>query len=240
MSNKIKSFNEIEHNLISNRYVTLDLNTTKLLSNIGITRISNRTRKRPTVGPNKSTDLPNDKMDVYHRADPYHYKYTDQLFVVTSTMAPITSTNNDSATLGTNSTTPSPILLGNLYKSADLNSISFNDSFYSIDTNETNYVSDNQHNPYNQPGNEIYISRHWSSNRLNQNNTSLNGNWSDWSKYGPCISECIATGDATNTMLPLGIQTSIRHCKKSNLINNELDCPGPDTRVKLCNAIKVK
>lgn len=226
--------------------MTLDLNTTKLISNIGITRISNRTRKRPTVQLNKSTDLSNDKMNAFHKTDPYHYKYTDinQLFVVTSTVTPNTSTNNYSTISNTDPTTLSPpTILDNLYNTVDINSISYNDSFYSIDTNETNYVSDNQHNPYNQPGNEIYISRHWSSNRLNQNNISINGNWSDWSKYGPCISECIATGDMAkpaNAMIPLGIQTSLRHCKKSNLISGELNCSGPDTRVKLCNAIKVK
>lgn len=60
------------------------------------------------------------------------------------------------------------------------------------------------------------------------------GQWSAWSPFGPCISECVSPRADSP---PVGVQTSLRHCLPPN--NRSSECGGPDTRVKLCNAVDV-
>ena len=86
-------------------------------------------------------------------------------------------------------------------------------------------------NPYtNIPQQEAHSQ--WST-RLSP---SIDGNWSQWSTFGPCISECVAP---RSHLPPIGIMTSLRQCNNPSPDYGGMDCSGPDTRVKLCNAINV-
>ena len=270
--NDHKDSNEQQSDI--NRYVQWELskkNATTITKNNGdkiklktqSTRISNRHKKRPTLGK-----INNDAMNTdgaadgspainiqtnwhYHlKNDPYHYKLSNDPKFISSTPKPTSSSSTAK---------PSTILIvDNVYKSKSTNTKNNTEETTTIVDAEANYLSDDQYNPYNKLTNKDRFN--WSSNRLSQihhkqKSITVNGNWSYWSDYGPCISECVAPGNNNNNnnnkkgsengrfqssiMVPLGVQTSLRRCNSPSPLNGGQQCHGPDTRVKLCNAVKV-
>lgn len=64
----------------------------------------------------------------------------------------------------------------------------------------------------------------------------VDGNWSSWTPYGQCISECVAPGQH---YVPVGVMTSHRRCNTPAPAYGGQDCVGMDTKVKLCDAAVV-
>ena len=74
----------------------------------------------------------------------------------------------------------------------------------------------------------------------------VHGNWTAWSAFGPCISECVTSSlfAATSSSsagggIPVGVMTALRRCSNPAPINGGAQCSGADTKVKLCNAYQV-
>lgn len=100
------------------------------------------------------------------------------------------------------------------------------------------HYDEDSYNPYN-----LVYPRVLEANKL----TSIDGNWTEWTDYGPCISECVSPGnelarsliDLEANATPLGVQSSFRTCDNPRPWNGGKECIGADTRIRLCNAIQV-
>ena len=182
--------------------------------------------------------------------NPYHYKYN------------LININNDSK----------PQIAGSFnsgFGSRTLNSRLSSGYNFTTNTITGDYISTNKYNPYNNNDHQQQSGRHqtitsrnsfikgntgWkpsqtfiksSSRPRSQPHVSLplvNGNWSQWTTYGPCISECVTitiSGPGDHSSIPIGIMTSLRRCNNPSPLGDGLDCVGPDTKVKLCNAYQV-
>lgn len=127
------------------------------------------------------------------------------------------------------------------------------------DSAELSYLSTHKYNPYN--GHSTSSSSGWKPTRGRTSSTSprprhptsstpprlppVHGNWSAWSSFGPCISECVTSSldfsplGSPTSATPIGIMTSLRRCANPVPLNGGAYCKGADTKVKLCNAYQV-